>query len=120
TAKKRVQPANESCEFCAASGLTTPSRLWKSSRAKLGPDISWFMVPTAFIVRWLRDLSAYRPLRDLIVGKVKEPKIEVVTGLDISPLTIIVGRRGGGALFLLCGSLSRLESRILPVPNTPN
>ena len=39
-----VQPANESCEFCAASGLTTLFRLWKSSRAKLDTliDISWF------------------------------------------------------------------------------
>src|SRR6266446_3855050 len=45
-------------------------RQWRSSRAKLDTriDISWFMVRTAFIVRWLRDSSAYRPSRVLIEG----------------------------------------------------
>ena len=63
TAKKRVPLANESCEFCAASGLTTPSRQWKSQRAKLDTciDISWFMARTAFIVRLLLDSSVSRP-----------------------------------------------------------
>jgi hypothetical protein len=59
--KERVQPANESCEFCAASGLTTLSRPWKSSRSKLDARIAiiWFTVRTASIVRWQRDSSAY-------------------------------------------------------------
>jgi len=54
---------NASCEFCAASGLTTPSLQWKSSRAKLdtGIDTNLFMVRTDSIVRWLRDSRVYRP-----------------------------------------------------------
>src|SRR6266403_1062482 len=36
TAKKRVQPANESCEFCAASGLTMLSRQLKIAKGQAG------------------------------------------------------------------------------------
>jgi len=48
----RVQPANESCEFCEASGLTTLFRQLKSSKANLDSriDTSWFVVRTASIV----------------------------------------------------------------------
>ena len=50
-----------SCESCAASGLTTLFRPWKSSQANpvIRIDISWFMLRTASIVRWLPDSSAY-------------------------------------------------------------
>jgi len=76
--EKRVQAANESCEFCAVSGLTTLFRQWKSSRAKLDTPIaiSSFTVRTASIVRWLRDLPAYRPLKILRTEQVSAEDTE--------------------------------------------